>query len=202
MILETKRLILRRPKFSDWKDVVEGIGDLKVSRNLAQVPYPYKKRDAELWLKKTIEKWAKKEKEDYDFMIILKSENKVIGSLGIKKVDKFNGFCSTGSWLNSKYHQKGYMTEAKIAVNEFVFNKLKMRKMETGAFADNKASNATQTAVGYKLEGCRKKHHKSRATGKIHDENLYGLFKEDWKKKLPKLKKYLDEKIKKLDNKK
>jgi len=87
-------------------------------------------------------------------------------------------------------------------VNEFAFNKLKMRKMETGAFVDNKASNATQKSIGYEYEGLRKKHYLSKSTGKIHDENLYGLMKEDWKKNLPKLKKHLEEKIKKLDKKK
>ncbi|NCN52144.1 GNAT family N-acetyltransferase [archaeon] len=202
MKLETKRLILRKPKISDWKDIVEGIGDLEVSKNLSNVPYPYKKEDALWWIKKTIKKWNKKVQEDYSFMIELKSEKKAIGSLGIHNLDNFNKICTTGSWLNQKYHRKGYITEAKIVVNEFAFNKLKMRKMETGAFVDNKASNATQKSIGYEYEGLRKKHYLSKSTGKIHDENLYGLMKEDWKKNLPKLKKHLEEKIKKLDKKK
>lgn len=41
---------------------------------------------------------------------------------------------------------------------------------------------------------CRKKHLKSLATGKIHDAHLCGLFKKDWKKNLPKLKKHLKNK--------
>ncbi len=199
MKIETKRLILRKPRLSDAKDIVEGIGDIEVSRNLSSVPYPYKKKDAENWIKKIIKKWNKKDQEDYTFGIELKSEGKYIGTLGIHNINKSHGFCRTGSWLNKKYHRKGYMTEAKIAINEFAFNKLKMRKMETEAFTDNKASNVTQKAVGYKLEGCRKKHHFSKATGKLHDENIYGLMKEDWKKNLPKLKKHLKDKIKKLE---
>jgi len=148
MKLETDRLILRKPRMSDWKDVVEGIGDLKVSSNLLKVPHPYKEKDAKDWLKKTIKKWNKKEKDDYSFAIELRSEKKFIGCIGVHNVDKFQGICGTGSWINRKYWKKGYITEAKIAANEFVFNKLKMRKMETEAFADNKASNATQKAVG------------------------------------------------------
>jgi hypothetical protein len=46
-----------------------------------------------------------------------------------------------------------------------------------------------------------KKEAKSLATGKIHDINICGLFKEDWKKNLPKIKKHLQEKIKKLEDK-
>jgi RimJ/RimL family protein N-acetyltransferase len=47
---------------------------------------------------------------------------------------------------------------------------------------DNKASNATQQKVGYKHEGVKRKAARSRGSGKIHDLNLYGLLKEDWKK--------------------
>jgi len=197
--LETERLILRKPRLSDAEDIYEGINDMSILRRLSGPLHPYKKKDAEGWIKRTQKKWKEKPQKNYDFVIVLKSGKKVIGSLGIHNVDENNGICETGSWLAKKYHRKGYMTEAKIAVNEFVFNKLKMRKMETGAFSDNKASDATQRAVGYKYEGCRKKKHICNATGKIHDENLYGLFKEDWKKNLPKLKNHLKEKIRRLE---
>ena len=74
------------------------------------------------------------------------------------------------------------MTEAKIAVNDFAFNKLKLRKLNSDVFTENKASNATQLKMGYRLEGTRRKAARSKASGKIHDENIYGLLKEDWKK--------------------
>ncbi len=36
--------------------------------------------------------------------------------------------------------------------------------------------------MGYKLEGMQRKGIRSKATGKIHDVNMYGLLKKDWKK--------------------
>ena len=69
MILETPRLILRKPKLSDWKDIVEGCKVLDVSKYLAVVPYPYTKKDAIEWINRTIKKWNKKEREDYTFVI-------------------------------------------------------------------------------------------------------------------------------------
>ena len=62
----------------------------------------------------------------------------------------------------------------------------------------NTASKSTQERIGYKLEGVLRKQSKCRATGKIYNANYYGLLKEDWKKNLPKLKKHLKGKIKKL----
>lgn len=74
------------------------------------------------------------------------------------------------------------MTEAKIAVNDFAFNKLKLRRLNSQVYKENKASNATQKKMGYRLEGTQRKKEKTLSTGKIHDVNIYGLLKEDWSK--------------------
>ncbi|MFA6325254.1 MAG: GNAT family protein [Candidatus Paceibacterota bacterium] len=180
MQLETKRLILRKPKMSDWRDIVEGIGDFDVSKMLLKVPYPYTREDAENFIKRKIKKWKQKESDDYMFMVELKSENKVIGAIGIHKVDKFSGTGETGSWINKKYWRNGYITEAKITVNDFAFNKLKLRRLDSLVFKDNIASNTTQQKMGYVFEGVKRKAGKCMASGKIHDEYIYGLLKEDW----------------------
>ncbi|HLP86776.1 MAG TPA: GNAT family protein [Candidatus Paceibacterota bacterium] len=187
MKLETKRLILRIPRKDDWKDIVEGVGEYDVSKMLLKVPYPYKKKDAVDFIGRKIAKWKQKVKDDYLFFIELKSEKKVIGAIGIHKVDNFSKTGETGSWINKKYWRNGYMTEAKIAVNDFAFNKLKLRRLDSPVYTDNVASNATQLKMGYKLEGVKRKTVRSLASGKIHDENIYGLLKEDWVKVRPKL---------------
>ncbi|MFA5777992.1 MAG: GNAT family protein [Candidatus Paceibacterota bacterium] len=187
MKLETKRLILRKPKRSDWKDVVEGIGDFDVCKNMVSVPYPYHRKDAENFIKFQIKQPEEKKPKNYNFFLELKSEKKVIGCLSVVKIDYFSGVGETGSWVNKKYWRKGYMTEAKITVNDFAFNKLNLRRLYSPVFTDNAASNATQQKMGYKLEGKMRKCVRSKATEKIHDENIYGLLKEDWKKIRPKL---------------
>lgn len=186
MELRTKRLILRKLKKSDWKDLVEGANEYDVAK-MTSMPHPYKKKDAVVFIKRTIKKWKQKIKDDYSFAIELRSEKKIIGGIGLHKVNKFSGTGDTGSWINKKYWRNGYMTEVKIAVNDFAFNKLKLRRLNSLVYKENKASNATQIKMGYKLEGMQRKSIKSRASGKIHDVNIYGLLKEDWKKIRPKL---------------
>ena len=105
--------------------------------------------------------------------------------MDLNNLDKFQETATTGSWVNQKYWRQGYITEAKIAVNDFAFNKLKLRRLNSTVHVANKASNATQKKMGYKLEGVRRKMIKSKATGKIYDINVYGLLKEDWKKFRP-----------------
>jgi len=196
MKIETERLILRTPRKSDWKDILEGAKELDVSENLLVVPHPYAKKDAEWFINDTLKKWAKKEKEVYSFFIELKSEKKVIGVTAFSKVDLFQGIATSGSWINKKYWRKGYVLEAKIAANEFAFNKLKLRRLSSAAYVKNKASNAMSKKLGYKIEGTLRKAVRSKATGTIHDENIYGILKEEWKKILPKLKKDLNKKLK------
>lgn len=196
MKLETKRLILRKPRISDWKDIVEGLNDIKVSRNLKYMHHPYTKKDAVKWIEYVIKDWRKKDKKLYTFFIELKSKKKVIGTTGIYEINKEHSKCTTGSWINKKYWRKGYLLEAKVPALDFIFNKLKLRKIETGAYRENTASNNMSKKLGFKLEGIRKKSLKSKVDSKIHDNVLYGLFKEDWKRRRPKIIKEVNKKLK------
>lgn len=178
MKLETERLILRKPKESDWKDIAEGCNNLEVSKHVLLMPHPYGENDAKEWIEIATKKW---DEGSYEFFIELKSEKKVIGGLGLK-VDENDKIGETGFWINQKYWRKGYITEALKALFDFAFDKLKLRKIESGAFAENEASNAIHKKMGYVLEGMKRKHGICKATGEIHDENIYGLLKEEWKK--------------------
>ncbi len=201
MRLETKRLILRKPRLSDWKDIYEGCKDLEVSRYLSIVPHPYTKKDAISFIKDTLKNWNKKKKSKYIFFIELKSEKKIIGVTDIHNTDKDNKKVSTGSWIAKKYWRKGYIKESKIAVIDFIFDKLKFRKIETEAFIENQSSNSMQKKLGFKKEGIRRKSITAKSTGKIHDSVIYRLFKREWKKIRAKLIKELNKKLKN-DNKK
>lgn len=193
MKLRTKRLILRPPQKSDWKDVLEACEDGSIATFTARIPHPYTEKMAKKFVDDSIKKW--KQKKSYRFFIELKSEEKMIGVLELMDVDKFNEKAKTGSWMNPKYQRRGYMFEAKIAVNEFAFNRLKLNKLETGVFTFNKASKATQESVGYRYEGKKVETMKNLKSGKLCDEYLYGLLRRDWKRKLPKLKRKLEKKI-------
>jgi len=76
------------------------------------------------------------------------------------------------------------MTEATTKIIDFTFNRLKLRKLKILCFVENKASNGLAKKLGAKLEGTLRKHCRAKSTGKIHDENIYGLLKEEWKKRV------------------
>lgn len=172
--LETERLILREWQDSDIDDLVEGLNNLNVSKWLAFVPYPYTKDDAKTYIDRT------KNSKDYEFAIELKGENKVIGNVTLSGISQIHGTAGGGIWLNEKYQGMGYGIEAFNKRIDFAFNELKLRRLENGYFEGNEASKHMQEKLGYKSEGIRRKKFICMATGKIEDEYINGLLKEEW----------------------
>ena len=180
MKFETKRLIIRALKLKDVDDVVDGLNNLNVLKNLGGIPYPYKKKDAIKFIQLS-------KKNKYKFGIYLKFEKKIIGVISYS-VNLKNFTVSSGSWINEKYWMNGYVTEAKIPVIDYFFNNLKLRKLTSSVFLENLGSQKALLKLGYKKEGLQKKEIICKATGKVHDLVLYGLFKEDYLKSKKKIK--------------
>jgi ribosomal-protein-alanine N-acetyltransferase len=188
MHLETRRLILREWKITDVNDLVEGLNDLRVTKWLAYVPYPYTRKDAEKWIRLCMEHSRKRiTRTSYHFAIELNSEKKVIGGVSLDKIDKIQGTASGGIWINAKYQGQGYGTEAFGARIRFAFENLKLRRLENGYLKGNPSSLKMQQKFGYKVEGMRRQAFKCMADGKIKDEYITGLLREDWKAAIGKI---------------
>jgi [ribosomal protein S5]-alanine N-acetyltransferase len=181
MRLETKRLILRDWKKSDVGDLVGGLDNLDVSRWLAFVPHPYTEKDAKTWVEFCIKNAkAGSSRRSYEFAIELKSERKVIGGVGLERINPIHGTAGGGIWLNAKYQGNGYGSEAFREKIRFAFEELKLRRLENGFFKGNRASFAMQRKLGYKIEGLRRKAFRCMADGKLKDECIMGLLREEW----------------------
>lgn len=198
LTLETKRLILRKPVRSDWKDIQEGFDDESTSNYFESTPYPYTEKDAKLFVKNNINKWKDKKARNFIFFIELKSEKKVMGVAYLFDINYFSGTASFGAWINKKYRKKHYLTEVTIAINDLAFLDLDLRKINTKTFSTNPTTKGYLKKFNYVSEGIEKKQVKCRSTGKIHDYLLFALFKETWIKNKSRIKKELGEELKKL----
>ena len=177
LIIETDRLILRQWKIEDADDLVEGLNNINVTKWMSHTPNPYTKKDALEFINKSINDKL------YNFAIVLKENNKVIGGTQLRNIDLVQGTASGGIWINEKYHGHGYGREAWGARIEYAFEVLKLRRLETGFFDGNDKSWKMQKQFGYNLEGTRRKKYKCLSTGKIVDEHVTGLLKEEWIRK-------------------
>lgn len=95
------------------------------------------------------------------------------------KVDRYQGIAEAGYWLGRKYHGQGYGSEALEAVIDFAFKRLKLRRLEAEVFRGNPSSGRLLEKYGFREEGLKRKARRSKADGKIKDEYIYGLLREE-----------------------
>lgn len=177
MIIESKRLILRKWKDEDVKDLVEGLNNINVSKWMAGVPYPYTENDAKEYIQYTK---TLNENSKISLAIVLKENNKVIGGTEITNINIKDGTAGGGIWLNEEYQKNGYGTEAFNAKIKYAFEVLGLRRMENGYFPGNDKSEKMQLRLGFKNEGIRRKKFVCLATNEYVDECITGLLKEEF----------------------
>jgi ribosomal-protein-alanine N-acetyltransferase len=178
--LTTERLILRAWEEKDIDDLVEGLNNLEVSKWMGLVPYPYTLKIAADWIA-SCQKLSHDE-QNYEWAIVLKSENKVIGGTGLSDIDAAQGTAGRGGiWLNSNYHGYGYGTEAFNCRLDFAFNTLGLRRVSNGFLVGNQCSQKMQEKLGYKIEGLKRQAYLCVADGQIKDEVMTGLLREEWR---------------------
>jgi ribosomal-protein-alanine N-acetyltransferase len=181
MRLETERLILREWRRSDLDALLDGLGNPAVAKWLASVPSPYTSRHAMAWLDYCSTSTKARPRRSYEFAVVLKSESKVIGGVSLDRIDRNHGTAGGGIWINARFHNHGYGTEAFAARLEFAFERLGLRRIENGFFHGNRASHKMLKGLGYKREGVARKRFLCLADGKLKDEYLMALLRDEWR---------------------
>jgi RimJ/RimL family protein N-acetyltransferase len=142
-VITSARLTLRPHRLSDAAAIAESLADFKVSRMLARVPQPYDRQDALDWLVRQTSgvtpDWT---------LAITTGDDVHIGMIGI---ELRHGQWRLGYWLNRFYWDRGYMTEAVVAVLERFFRRMPETEIHSGAFADNLASLNVQKKIGFRI---------------------------------------------------
>lgn len=150
IVIETERLILRPFKQSDLDDFfeytsVEGVGEM------AGWKHHENKEKSQSILDLFIN-------EDKTFAIVLKENNKVIGSLGVEEygmeqaLSEFFDYQGReiGYVLSKDYWGKGLMPEAVKVVIDYLFNVQKLDFLTCGYYEFNNQSKKVQEKCGFK----------------------------------------------------
>lgn len=142
MFIRSERLFLRPGWPEDWQDLLGGIADEGVVRNLARAPWPYTADDA---------RWFANQPQDPrlpHFFVTLPTSlapAELIGCVGLAEVE---GEVELGYWFARKHWGKGYATEAARAVLRLA-KVLGHREIVAGHFIDNPASGAVLRKAGF-----------------------------------------------------
>ena len=177
MIIKGDRINLRKLRKSDAESIQKHAKDKEISR-YTTLPHPYKLEHAQYFIKLTHKKMRKK--ESYEFGIELKGTKKIIGMIGLMNIEFKNKKSELGYWLGKEYWRKGLTTESLGLVLKFGFEELKLEKIYAKVMYPNIASANLLKKNGFKLEGRLRKN--TLKNGKLMDDLIYGLLKEEWKK--------------------
>lgn len=173
LMIETDRLIIRKFRVDDWKDLMEYLSDEEVIRYS-----PYIIHTEEMAKKEVKERMNK---EDI-LAVCLTDTKKVIGEL-IYENGEFDAK-EIGFFFNTNYQGKGYAFEAASSLMNHAFTVLGVRRITARCDALNLKSQHLLERLGMRREGTLKKHiyFKHDALGKPiwADTCLYGILTEEW----------------------
>ena len=150
MELSTERLKIIPLTLHQFKLLLDGIGEMEKELKLSTSNECLDGDTQEAM--EGLYQEAVKNREKYiwytNWQIILKSENKAIGSACFMKCPDENGEVEIGYGINSTYQNNGYMTEAARAICEWAISQLDVSLIIAETEKDNIASHKVLQKCG------------------------------------------------------
>jgi len=170
------RGVVLRPlnKKTDLELCVRGINDQDVNRFL-RAYLPVSETAEERWFDSL-------EGRTNDVILAIETpDGRYIGNLGIAGIDWKNRTGLFGiTLLDKSSWSRGYGTDAAMAMFEYAFHRLNLRRINSSVMAYNERSRRLHQALGMVREGTRRQ--ENFIDGEYHDELLFGVFREEWEK--------------------
>lgn len=114
----------------------------------------------------------------FQWGITLHSDNHIIGTCTLGRIDFNNRHAEIGYILGRNYWGQGYIQEALRALINFAFDELNFHRLEADVDPRNVASVRTLEKLGFQKEGyLRERWH---VNGEIQDALFYGLLRREW----------------------
>ncbi|MDR2953929.1 MAG: GNAT family N-acetyltransferase [Prevotella sp.] len=151
MVIETSRLRVIPLSLELFQCMLQDYTSMENRLNLAPSGYLFDndmRRAMEYMYSKALE-----HPDEYiwhtNWQIILKSENRSIGSAGFKNVPDENGFVEVGYGIHGAYEANGYMTEALSALCRWAFGQSDVKGVIAETLKDNEASQRVLCKTGF-----------------------------------------------------
>lgn len=149
MILETERLTLRPITLDDKNDVFDYRSDSQTNKYQGWIPTSVS--DVEVFIRKSANQ-INVPQTWFQFVIVEKNTQKIIGDLGINFFDFENYQAEIGCTLNRDFQNKGYATESLTRVIDYLFGALKKHRIITSLDPNNKNSIRLVERLGFRKE--------------------------------------------------
>ncbi len=173
--INTERLVLRPILLFDAQELYSLVTDKEVIKYLAGIP---EYSGIEMAVDYIQNKLAKKyqNKDFYDWAVVLKKENKMIGRISVYKQDNYRRMADLVWYLNPNYRNKGYISESVKAIIKHLFE-IGFERIEAFANVENKASIKVMEKIGMQYEGTLRKYD-CRRDDSLYDAEMWAITKE------------------------
>lgn len=160
---------------TDLKDITRWINDPAVRRNL-RATFPGMEAGESKWIRGVAERM---EQMKEIVLAVETLDGAFIGTIGLHNINWQDRTATTGMLIGeAACRRKGYGTDAKMALLDYAFNTLGLRKICSSALAFNIGSKKCLEKCGYRYEGRRRK--QVFKDGAYHDEFLYACYQRGW----------------------
>lgn len=174
-IITTDRLSLRPFLPADAPAVQSLANDSAIAATTLSIPHPYTVEMAREWIRSLPEKIEAGEL--MNFAMIHHTERHLIGAIGLR-LEPQHARAELGYWVGKPYWNRGYCTEAALAVVRFGFEELHLHRIYAMFFTRNANSERVLQKVGLEFEGVLRQH--VRKNGRSHDVVIYGMTRPDF----------------------
>ncbi|MAO17193.1 MULTISPECIES: GNAT family N-acetyltransferase [Flavobacteriaceae] len=173
--LETDEIKLRPSKMEDLEAFLS-ISSPPIWTHMSQdLENP---SDWEKFLSQTISDRENQIKQE--FAIILKEEDRIIGATSISQISEVDNKVEIGlTWISEKYQGKGINQKVKGILLTFLFEELKINKVEFRTRGDNLKSQRALNKIGATKEGVLRE--LIFRNGKYIDVVYFGILASEWK---------------------
>src|SRR5438270_289420 len=121
--LETSRLVLRPLALEDAPAISRLAGRREIADTTLAIPHPYSEVQAQEWLKAHVGP-SEPNRREMIFAVTLKPDDQLIGTMGLREIDKDHCLAEIGFWVGVDFWGKGYATEAAAELLRFAFEDL------------------------------------------------------------------------------
>jgi RimJ/RimL family protein N-acetyltransferase len=168
-VLETERLMLRRPTLADVKAIAHLADDRRIAENTRRLPHPYLQEHAIEFVRAIAEN-----KRETVFLI----ENNFV-PIGMVGVDwRQPDALELGYWLGVEHWGQGFATEAARAVIDFTFEEFDVEHLISGARVANPTSRNILEKCGFQWSGVEL--HRFEALGSSTPVDCFRLSRSVW----------------------
>ena len=177
-----RKVILRPPQYSDWKAWADERKKNKLYLQPWEPLWSINELERSSFVKRVrmFERLSHND-QAYSFLIFTSDDEDFIGEVNISNVQRgIIQSCTIGYWIAKDCEGKGMMSESLELVKEFIFNELKLHRIEAACLPHNMPSLKVLLKNGFIKEGTARKLLK--INDKWQDHTVLSFILDDFKK--------------------